>query len=233
MIIVRAGTSGYSYKEWKGIFYPTDISEARMLAYYAERLPAVELNNTFYRTPKRSVIESWASQAQPTFRFASKAPRRITHMRRLRDTNDLLGYLFDVLGGFGEKMGPVLFQLPPVSKKDVPLLRDFLALLPESPRAAFEFRHPSWFDDDALAALAERDAALCVGDLDEESKSPPLVATASWGYLRLRRSDYTAGDLAVWAEKVGQQRWSEAYAFFKHEQRGPELAEAFNRAFGK
>ena len=224
---VLAGTSGFSYKEWKGSFYPEDLSADRMLAYYAERLPAVEINNTFYRMPKPALLESWAAEVAPEFRFVLKASQRITHFKRLKDTGSEVEYFFGVASTLGERLGPVLVQLPPNLKKDLPRLEAFLATLPPSARPAFEFRHASWFEDDVFAALRSKGAALCVAE--DEELATPLVATAAWGYLRLRRQDYDAAAVAAWADRVRGQTWSEAYVFFKHEDAGagPRLASQF------
>ena len=218
---VRTGTSGFSYKEWKGSFYPEDLPAKGMLGYYASRLSAVEINNTFYRMPKTSVLESWAEQVGSDFRFVIKASRRITHFKRLENTDEELNYLLDTLSTLGERLAAVLFQLPPNMKKDIDRLRDFVELLPPTPRAAFEFRHSSWFEDDVLALLAEHDRALCIADDDD--REPVREATASWGYLRLRRQSYEPQDLEQWAEWIGRQSWGEAAVFFKHEDEGAGL----------
>jgi uncharacterized protein YecE (DUF72 family) len=220
------GTSGYSYKEWRGTFYPEDLPAAAMLRYYAERFPTVEINNSFYRLPTPALLEGWAAAVPDGFAFALKASRRITHEKRLQDAGEVVSYLFATAAALAEKLGPVLFQLPPFLRKDVPRLRDFLQCIPNGRRAAFEFRHASWFADDVYEALAARGAALCVAETDEEGTTAPLVATAGWGYLRLRRARYAARDLAAWAERIRGQAWDDAYVFFKHEDAGtgPKLA---------
>jgi uncharacterized protein YecE (DUF72 family) len=218
------GTSGYSYDAWKGTFYPADLKKDRMLGFYASRLPTVEINNTFYRMPRSGVVEKWRDEVPDGFRFVLKASRRITHFARLVDCEETLSYLFRVADHLGAKLGPVLFQLPPMVKKDPAVLEAFLSLVPADRRVAFEFRHPSWFDDDALDVLSRFGAALVGGDVDDAGKSPPLVRTAPFGYLRLRRSDYDAAEIEAWYERIVEQRWDEAFAFFKHESRGPELA---------
>ena len=219
-----AGASGFAYKPWKGPFYPVDLPDTEMLAYYAARLPAVEINNTFYRLPKSKLLEDWAAQTPDGFRFVLKASRRITHMQRLKDVGELVEYLFTTAGALGPKLGPFLFQLPPHLKKDVDRLRTFLDLVPPDRRVALEFRHASWFDDDVFEALRAHDAALCVAETEpddnEASKEASLVATASWGYLRLRRENYSDADLEAWAGRIDSQGWSEAYVFFKHEDDG-------------
>jgi uncharacterized protein YecE (DUF72 family) len=220
-----AGASGFAYKPWKGPFYPVDLPDAEMLAYYAARLPAVEINNTFYRLPKTKLLEDWASQTPDSFRFALKASRRITHMHRLKDVGELVQYLFETAGALGTKLGPFLFQLPPHLKKDLDRLRAFLELVPAERRVALEFRNASWFEDDVFEALRAHDAALCVAETEPDDKEGgdapvPLVATASWGYLRLRRENYSDADLEAWAGRIRSQNWSEAYVFFKHEDDG-------------
>jgi uncharacterized protein YecE (DUF72 family) len=228
---VLAGTSGFSYKEWKGSFYPEDLPAAAMLSYYAQRLPAVEINNTFYRMPKPALLEGWAAEVSPEFRFVLKASQRITHFKRLKDAASEVDYFFGVAATLGDRLGPALFQLPPNLKKDLPRLEAFLGTIPAGRRAAFEFRHASWFEDDVFAALRSAGAALCVAE--DEELATPLVATAGWGYLRLRRQDYDDAAVGAWAEKVRGQAWSDAYVFFKHEDAGsgPRLAGEFLRRF--
>ena len=231
------GTSGYSYAPWKGSFYPEKLPAAKMLAYYAERLPAVEINKTFYRMPNADLLGRWAAETPVGFAFALKSPRRITHERRLADVDDSVRRFYETAGALGDKRGPVLFQLPPNSKKDLPRLEAFLALLDAvtpAPRAAFEFRHPSWFSDDVLAALRAHGAALCIAEA--EDLATPVEATAGWGYLRLRRQDYDDAALGRWADQLRAlgDRWQEAYVFFKHEDegRGPALASRLRALMG-
>ncbi len=222
------GTSGYSYKEWKGTFYPKDLPAKGMLRYYGERFRTVEINNTFYRMPNRSVLESWAAEVPADFKFVLKASQRITHIQRLKDTGDSVSYLLEVAGTLKERLGPLLFQLPPNLKKDAPRLGEFLALVPRHRQAAFEFRHPSWFDEEVFGLLRDQKAALCIaeaeGDLDV-----PFVSTADWGYLRLRRPDYGDVELQGWAKRVLEQDWRDAFVFFKHEEegKGPQMATRF------
>jgi uncharacterized protein YecE (DUF72 family) len=223
---VLVGTSGYSYKEWKGRFYPPDLKEAGMLRFYAERFRTVEINNTFYRMPSPELLSRWEGEVPPGFRFVLKAPRRITHEKRLHDVADTVARLLDVAAGLGDKRGPFLFQLPPYFKKDTARLRDFMGLLPRGVRAAFEFRDPSWEDDEVSETLRAAGAALCLADTDEAEAAPRLVSTADWGYLRLRRADYDDDSLRAWADRLRAQPWADAYVFFKHEDdgRGPDLA---------
>ena len=229
------GTSGFQYAEWKGKFYPEDLPAARMLAFYAERFRTTEVNYTFHRIPSPKTIENWKKRTPPAFRFALKAPQKVTHFARLRDCADTMRYFYDVTSALGEKLGPVLFQLPPNFKKDTVLLADFVNGLPEGMRAAFEFRHPSWFEDEVFEALRSRQAALCLADTDEIST--PTVATAGWGYLRLRREDYSPADVQRWASIAREQgaRWSDVFIYFKHEEAGlgPQLAGQMTKALEK
>jgi uncharacterized protein YecE (DUF72 family) len=222
------GTSGYSYKEWKGTFYPDGLAEKAMLQFYGRHFATVEINNSFYRMPSSSVLARWSEEVPKEFAFVLKAPRRITHEKRLKDTKDDISFFLKAASVLADKLGPLLFQLPPYSKKDLPRLRDFLSLLPKGCRVALEFRHASWFTDDVYEALRSHGAALCLADTDDEEQTP-LIPTTSWGYLRLRRQDYLDLDLSAWAKKVQQQPWNEAFVFFKHEDegKGPKLAKRF------
>jgi uncharacterized protein YecE (DUF72 family) len=220
-----AGASGYSFKEWKGDFYPAEMKPEGMLAWYAERLPTVEINNTFYQMPKVTVLENWARSTPQDFRFAIKASRRITHMARLKaDTAaDSLAYLYKNLAVLGSKRGPVLFQLPPFMKKDLPRLDEFLKLLPEGHGAAFEFRNDSWFADDVYDSLRRAGAALCLSER-EDNTPPPLVETAPWGYVRLRLEVYSDAELRQWAERLAATQWRQIYVYFMHEPTAPRYA---------
>jgi uncharacterized protein YecE (DUF72 family) len=225
-----AGASGYSYAEWKGSFYPADLAADGMLAFYAGELPAVEINNTFYRNPKRELLANWAAATPEHFRFAIKATRRITHDGRLKaaEVAEPLAFLYRSLEALGPKLAAVLFQLPPNLKKDLPRLQDFIALLPPGHRAAFEFRNPTWFDDDVYAALQAAGAALVLSER-EDGAPPPLVETAPFGYLRLRLESYSEAELAAWAERVAGTGWQAAYAFFMHEPTAPAYARSLMR----
>jgi uncharacterized protein YecE (DUF72 family) len=225
-----AGASGYSFKEWKGDFYPADMKPEGMLAWYAERLPTVEINNTFYQMPKVAVLESWAASTPASFRFAIKASRRITHMARLKADSaaDSVNYLYGNLAALGDKRGPVLFQLPPFMKKDLPRLQEFLALLPPQHGAAFEFRNETWFTDDVYAALKRAGASLCLSER-EDNAPPPLVETAPWGYVRLRLEAYSDGELERWAERLAATGWQQIYVYFMHEPTAPAYAQALMR----
>lgn len=224
---VRVGTSGYSYKEWKGPFYPEKIKSSEMLGHYSRQLDTVEINNTFYRMPSEKVLAGWASQVPDEFLFVLKASRRITHQKRLKNAGDELDYLLRTSAVLGDKLGPLLFQLPPYSKKDVPALRDFLAALPEGREAAFEFRNASWYDEEVYDALREGGASLVVSD--QKTDDPPLVPTAPFGYLRLRDEGYDDAQLERWAARIATQPWEHACVFFKHEDEGagPAMARQF------
>jgi uncharacterized protein YecE (DUF72 family) len=226
---VRVGTSGYNYPEWKGPFYPAKLAAAKMLPYYAARLPTVEINYTFYRMPNTKTVAAWGEVTPPDFTFVLKAPKRITHELRLQYADKPLAYFCETVRGLGPKLGPVLFQLPPNFKKAAERLRDLLPLVPQGMRCAFEFRHPSWFDEEIFELLRAQNAALCVADTDEATT--PLVATADFGYFRLRDEGYSKRALATWAQTVRDlgSRWQDAFVFFKHEEAGigPKLAQQF------
>jgi uncharacterized protein YecE (DUF72 family) len=222
------GTSGYSYKEWKGNFYPEDLPAKEMLSYYSRRLPAVEINNTFYRLPQASMVENWKQQVPDTFRFSIKATQRITHIKRLKNCAEETKYLMETAALLGERLGVVLFQLPPNSKKDAERLREFVECLPTNSRTAFEFRHESWLDEETCDLLRSKNCALVVSDTDEKPLAS-ISATADWGYLRLRRTSYADDDLKMWMQLVQEQKWKDAFVFFKHEDEGvgPKLAAQF------
>lgn len=222
------GTSGYSYKEWKGSFYPKDIQPKQMLHFYGGQFRTVEINNTFFRMPTAPVLEAWASEVPADFKFVLKASRQITHMKRLKDAGASVAHLFEVATVLKKRLGPLLFQLPPNMKKDATRLREFLALLPSQCRAAFEFRHQSWFEEEILELLREHQAALCIAEAEDDLEIP-FVATAKWGYLRLRCSDYSDSELGEWTRRVREQNWEDAFVFFRHEDegKGPRLAKRF------
>ena len=223
------GTSGFAFKEWKGPFYPSGLKDDAMLGYYSGRYPTVEINNTFYRLPKEHVLLDWASQVPDQFTFAIKASQRITHYARLKaGAADALGFLLKNTASLGDRLGPILFQLPPNLQKDSDRLRAFVALLPADRRFTIEFRHESWFDEETFDALRARDIALCVSE--SADVVCPRVATASWGYLRLHRQDYTDPMLAEWQQYVAAQPWKDTYVFFKHDYidgAGPLAVERF------
>jgi uncharacterized protein YecE (DUF72 family) len=225
-----AGASGYSFKEWKGSFYPQTTRPENMLAYYAERLPTVEINNTFYRMPKVEVLEAWARTVPEAFRFSIKASRRITHFAQLKGEGaaDSVQFLYRCLAALGGKRGAVLFQLPPALKKDLPRLADFLALLPADHSAAFEFRNDSWFADDVYELLHRAGAALCLSER-EDALPPPLVETTGWGYVRLRLEQYSETDLHAWPERLAATAWQEVFVYFMHEPTAPAYAATLMR----
>lgn len=219
------GTSGYNYPEWKGSFYPEKMKPADMLTFYGQQFDSVEINYTFYRMPNAKSIDGWMADTPEDFRFVLKAPKRITHERRLKDFGDTLAVFVRLASGLEGRLGPLLFQLPPNLKKDLPRLEAFLDEMPDTAKPAFEFRHESWFDDDVLAALRARGAALCVAD--SEKISAPVVQTASFSYFRLRDEGYQDADIAAWTGKVRDAAKSgEVYVFFKHEEsgKGPAFA---------
>jgi uncharacterized protein YecE (DUF72 family) len=222
------GTSGYSYKQWKGTFYPRDLPNRRMLPFYGERFRTVEINNTFYRLPRASVLQAWAADVPADFQFALKAPQAITHRQRLKDAGVSLSQWLEVALALKERLGPLLFQLPPNFKKDVSRLRDFLALLPSERRVAWEFRHPSWFDEEVFKLLRDHQAALCIAEAENDLEVP-FVATADWGYLRLRRPDYSDAEVRRWVKRLRKQDWQDVFVFFKHEDegKGPRMAKRF------
>jgi uncharacterized protein YecE (DUF72 family) len=227
---IHVGTSGYGYKEWKGIFYPEKISPKDMLRFYSERLGAVEINNTFYRMPTETVLSSWAGQVPDDFVFAIKAPQVITHLKRLRNVEEETEYFFRTLAVLGSKLGPVLFQFPASFRADRAALKDFLDLIPRDVSCAFDFRSQSWFGDEILELLRKKGCSLCIEDTDE-NPAGGIVGTAPWGYLRLRRSGYGDADLSLWIERVFSQKWKRAFVFFKHEEAadGPEMAMYFRQ----
>jgi len=226
------GTSGFSYPEWKGNFYPAGLPDAEMLASYAERLGTVEINNTFYRMPQPPLLEGWNQKvhAAKSFAFALKAPRSITHIARLKDASDAVLHFWSVASTLGARLGPILFQLPPFLRKDAGVLREFLERLPPGIRPAFEFRHPTWFDDEVSTLLADRGAALVAGDPDE-GEPLPLIPTTSFGYLRLRAATYDLAGLTAWHQRIASQPWQEAYVYLKHEVLGPAYAMGLQQLF--
>jgi uncharacterized protein YecE (DUF72 family) len=219
------GTSGFAYKEWKGSFYPKDLPANRMLHFYSEHFRAVEINSTFRGMPDSSVFESWASEVPAEFRFILKAPQRITHIKRLKGVAKPVAQFLEAAGTLKRRLGPLLFQLPPNFKKDLSRLDNLLALPPRRFRVALEFRHPSWFEEDVFALLRKRRAALCIADA-EDGPEVPFVATAEWGYLRLRREAYSSRTLKSWAKRIRGAGWRDAFVFFRHEDegKGPRFA---------
>ena len=231
---VWVGTSGYNYPEWRGSFYPEKFPAAKMLPYYAERLETVEINYTFYRTPNEKILAGWDKETPAGFRLTLKAPKRITHIARLKDCADLLQYFLKTARTLGPKLGAILFQLPPYFRKDLAVLDQFLALLPEGTCAAFEFRHASWMDAEVFARLKARDLALCVAD--SEKFATPVEITARYGYFRLRDEGYSPADITRWAQVIREQAAAcgDVYVYFKHEEagKGPEFARILLEALG-
>jgi uncharacterized protein YecE (DUF72 family) len=228
---IHVGTSGYNYPEWRGSFYPEDIKAKDMFAFYAERFGAVEINYTFYRMPTEKTTGNWLAQAPPGFRYVLKAPRRITHERRLKpESAEALGFFCEAARVLGEHLGPLLFQLPPNFRCDLPRFEAFLAMLPTDVRAAFEFRHDSWLNDEVYALLRQHGAALCIADFGD--RTTPLEATARHGYFRLRDEGYGPADLERWLGQILERSsaWDEVFVFFKHEDegKGAEFARDFS-----
>jgi len=228
------GTSGYSYPEWKGTFYPEKLPAKQMLPFYAEQFSTVESNYTFQKMPTQGLLCKWADQVPANFRFALKAPQQITHRKRLKETEELADELFREASALKDRLGPVLFQLPPNFKKDTPRLKLFLKSLPQKFRVAFEFRHPSWFDEETYDCLRARSVALCCADTAEQPLTK-IVSTADWGYLRLRGVDYTEADLRKWHAQIQSQGWETAFVYFKHEETasGPKLAKQLVELTGR
>jgi uncharacterized protein YecE (DUF72 family) len=223
---IWVGTSGYNYPEWKGSFYPENLSAAKMLPYYAERFPTVEINYTFYRAPNEKILEGWSKATPDRFKLTLKAPRRITHDARLRDCGDRVRQFFETSANLGPKLGALLFQLPPNLKKDLALFDLFLEAFPPRVCAAFEFRHESWLDEEVYARLRSRNLALCVAD--SERLSTPVEITADYAYLRLRDEGYTPDDIVGWASTIRERSsgCKDVFVYFKHEEegKGPEFA---------
>ncbi len=219
---IRIGASGFSYKEWLGRFYPEKLPGAKMLAYYAERLPTVEINYTFRAMPKRAMLEGWTAKTPAHFRFALKAPQRITHFARLRETGETLDYFIETAHALNERLGPVLFQLPPDLARDDALLTDFIAQIDGRVQAAFEFCNASWFAAPVFEALRSGGASLCIAET--EKLASPIERTAPYVYLRLRKEAYDQAALAQWAGRIHALAASEVFVYFKHEAAAPALA---------
>jgi uncharacterized protein YecE (DUF72 family) len=228
-MLLHVGTSGFSYKEWKGSFYPEDLPQKQYLSYYASRFSTVEINNTFYRMPTPSMLEGWTTQVPETFRFVLKAPQRITHQKKLVDAGDDVTRLVEASAALGPHLGPILFQLPPYLRRDDARLAAFLETVPGQTLFAFEFRHESWRDPGVEEILRRRNAAVCIAETDEERTEELTDGSADWGYLRLRRTEYENDELTRWAARIASRNWQEAWLFFKHEDegKGPAFAEEF------
>jgi uncharacterized protein YecE (DUF72 family) len=220
------GTSGFQYPEWKGPFYPKDLPASKMLGFYADRFPTTEVNYSFRRIPSPKTIQNWWAGTPERFKFSLKAPQKVTHFAKLRNCGDTMRYFCQVICDLEGKLGPVLFQLPPNFKKDTGLLGAFLEDVPAGLRAAFEFRNPSWFDEEVFALLNSKNIALCIAE--SADLSTPVVATADYGYLRLRREDYSDADMERWATAIKEKEevWPDVFVYLKHEESGigPKLA---------
>ncbi len=230
-MVLRIGTSGYSYKEWKGSFYPAELKDEDMLSFYAQHLGTVEINNTFYRLPTKRLLEGWAAKVPDTFRFVLKVSQKITHFKRLKGVEEETAFLVDSSGVLGPKLGALLVQITPKLARDDDRLDAFLTLLGPGMKAAVEVRNPSWMDPGVYAILQRHGAALVASQTDEEPE-PQLVRTAPWGYLRLRKTSYAPDEMGAWAQRIADQGWNEAYAFFKHEEIAPGLAERLSASVG-
>ena len=232
--MIWVGTSGYNYPEWKGSFYPSDLPAAKMLPYYAARFPTVEINYTFYRMPTEKLVDGWAVQTPSPYKLTLKAPRRITHDGRLKNVGPLVASFCAVAGSLGDKLGALLFQLPPNLKKDLAVFDAFLAELPPKAPAAFEFRNTSWLDEDVYSRLSARGLALCVAD--SEKLSTPVRVTADYAYFRLRDEGYTPDDVARWGDTIARttEGAREVFVYFKHEEqgKGPEFARLLMQHLG-
>ena len=232
--MIWIGTSGYNYPEWKGSFYPSDLPAAKMLPYYAARFPTVEINYTFYRMPNEKLVDGWAAQTPSPYKLTLKAPRRITHDSRLKNAGAMVASFCQVAGSLGDKLGALLFQLPPNLKKDLAVFDAFLAELPPRAPAAFEFRNTSWLDEDVFARLSARGLALCVAD--SEKLSTPVRVTTDYAYFRLRDEGYTPDDVARWGDTIARatEGAREVFVYFKHEEqgKGPEFARLLMQHLG-
>lgn len=232
--MIWIGTSGFQYPEWKGLFYPHDLAAKKMLAYYGKHFPTTESNYTFRTIPSLKALSNWSAETPANFRFSLKAPQAITHFKKLRGCEEVLAQFWEAAGNLQEKLGVLLFQLPPYLRKDIPLLKDFLASLPREMKSAFEFRHESWFGDELFATLRAKNAALCIADT--EKLATPVIATADYGYFRLRDQGYAKKDIARWAEVIAEQgrQAKDIYVYFKHEETGvgPKFAKQLMEILG-
>ena len=227
---VYTGTSGFGYKEWKGNFYPEDLSAKKMLPFYANRFSTVEINNTFYRMPTATVVASWAEQVPQGFLFTLKAPQIITHIKRLQGVGEETRYFLGVISVLDKKLGCILFQFPASFHKNLKLLEGFIDIIPPKVHCAFDFRSASWFGQDTFDLLGKRKFCLGIEDTDENPINE-IHRLTSWGYYRMRRQDYTDRGLKKWAEKFLSQKWEKLFVLFKHEDdsaaKGPALALRF------
>ena len=231
---ILVGTSGYNYPEWKGSFYPSDLPVSKMLSFYTGHFPTVEINYTFYRFPNEKTLVGWVDSTPANFRFTLKAPRRITHEARLSNCQELVEGFCSRAQALGSKLGVLLFQLPPSFKLNLDVFDSFLEWIPRGTRAAFEFRNASWLTDEVYARLKEKDLALCIAD--SEKATTPVVATASYGYFRLRDERYGEEDIRAWSDKIKENEgvWGDIFVYFKHEEegKGPEFAKMLIESLG-
>jgi uncharacterized protein YecE (DUF72 family) len=219
---LRVGTSGYSYKQWKGSFYPEKLPDREMLSYYAQQLQTVEINHSFYRMPTENLLVQWAKSVPEGFRFALKANQQITHILRLRNCESTLKRFLEVASVLsdGDHLGPILVQLPPTFKFDQQLLEEFLSLRPPAFSFAFEVRHASWYTEETYSALRKNNVALCLAETDEQT--PPEILTANFAYLRLRKEEYMPKELGAWRKRFDAwlDQGIDVYAYCKHEDAG-------------
>lgn len=233
MARVRVGTSGFSYKEWKRIFYPEDLSNPKLLPYYASRFQTVEIDSTFYRMPSAATLEAWRNVTPEDFRFTLKAPQQITHRQRIKVPSDALEYWISVAPGLGSRLAFIQYQLPPFMKCDIDRLKAFLEVLPAQPQASFEFRHPSWFTPEVVELLEHHGRILCIHDTDEGCT--PMEITTNTTCVRLRRSEYSPSEREEWRRRW--RDWAAAgidvYAYVKHKDNpnAPLIALEFAEGF--
>lgn len=222
MTQLRVGTSGYAYREWRGRFYPKNLPAHEMLRFYGQRFNTVEINHTFYHTPERRLVKQWPGSVPNGFQFAVKANQRITHIQRLRGCKGLLRRFLRGVSVLEKQgcLGPILVQLPPNFRADLKILEKFLKLCPHAVHYAFEFRHASWYAEETYSLLRHHGAALCLAETDDQA--PPGILTASFTYVRLRRSTYGRKRLAAWKQRFDAwlNQGISVFAYFQHEETG-------------
>jgi len=221
---VFVGTSGFSYKEWRGIFYPEDLPAKKYLSFYAERFHTTEINNTFYRLPTTKLTEGWYAEVPADFSFTLKLSQKITHFKKLKNVDEEMGVFLRAADALQTKLGPILVQLPPTFKKDVPVLEEFTAKFSPGRKLAFEFRHESWLDEEVFELLRRHACAFGVVETEDPHKATPREVTGPFVYMRLRKGEYSEGELAEWAEWIRSQS-VDVYCYLKHDERAPVLAE--------
>lgn len=221
---ILVGTSGFAYKEWKGIFYPDDLPAKKYLSFYSQHFSTTEINNTFYRMPTAKLCEGWYAEVPDDFSFTLKLSQRITHFKRLRNVDDEMNFFLESAAGLKEKLGPILVQLPPNFKKDTEVLEGFLGKFASKGKLAFEFRHESWFANEVYDLLREHKTTLGVVEKEEgEGPDTPREVTGSFVYMRLRKGDYSAEEMTDWARWIRNQSVP-VYCYLKHDERAPVLA---------